>query len=210
VCIRPDVHTSTHSGPYNDLAALPDARCPTGATISLLLGSGTLLVLVGHVDNGAAEGSRRAGRASDQTVADPGPSFGSGGAPRARVHAKATLRGDDGPRRMLHAHEMVSYGATCDAAEQRATAEFDCSELSAPSAEFCEDPLFGGDRRCCYETYGVARAAGTCNRCPSGAQDCVQAKTTCSRRLHTQHSRAHACSCPCPVPPGLSVDTQTW
>lgn len=35
----------------------------------MLLGSGALLVLVGHVDNGAAEDSRRAGRASAQDYA---------------------------------------------------------------------------------------------------------------------------------------------
>ena len=169
----------------------------------MLLGSGALFVLVGHVDDGAAEDSRRAGRASAQTLADPGPTFGAGGAPHARVHTQATLRGEDGPRRVLHAPEMVSYGATCDAAEPETAAEFDCSGLSAPSAEFCEDPLFGGDRRCCYDAYGVARAAGTCHRCLSGAQDCVQAKTTCSRRLHLHPTPAVvlllcSCSCSCP------------
>ena len=162
------------------LRACSDTRAPAaGGRLSPLIWAGTLFVLAGHVGNGSAGSSRRADGA--RTPSAP-PRFGAGGARRATVYAPAELRGAAGPRRMLHAPRTASYGGTCDAAEEVTAAEFDCSRLAGPSAEFCEDPLFGGDRRCCYDAYGITRAAGSCHRCPRGTSDCVQARNTCTRR----------------------------
>ena len=135
-----------------------------GLPLSSMVVASTLLMLVGHVSNGAAEHS-------SSSQQDPSIPSAQHVAPAA-----ATVR------RLLRSHESAWYGHTCKPATQEKALQWDCSDMAAPSAEFCENSLFGGDQRCCYDKYGIWAGIGSCRQCQRDEQNCENAKEICTRR----------------------------
>lgn len=144
-----------------------------GSTPSLVLC--LLFMLAGNMGNGTAELSARA-------QLDPNHFLHRARGRKSHTPVEASRLPSIGNLRRSSESPYASFGGTCDATPVTEAKQFECSSILAPSMEFCENPLFGGERICCYDTYGIQGHAGLCRRCQRSIQSCLQAREICTKR----------------------------